>query len=160
MVQYPVAVFDYLIVSEPQDAPAVLIEEGVASVVIAGLRMLATVGFDHQPRFRTGKIDDIRRYHELSPEAPAQLATAQNTPERPLCVGCIDTQFPGALARLLTAAHIPFGIRHGIFGVVSAPTLTLPRKRGREFPRNALRSLPVVRRHVEHGDRLAEAFEG
>ena len=121
-LQYPVAIFHYLIVPEPQDAPTFLLKEAIASVVITGLSMLPTVGFNHQPRFRTGKIDDIWRYDELPPEAAAQLAVPQHAPERPFGIGCIVTQLPGAPARLLPTAHIPFGVRHGIFGVVSAPT--------------------------------------
>jgi len=98
--------------------------------VIAGLGMLPAIGLDDEPSFRASEVDDVWRYHELPPEAPAQLPVAQHLPQRPLGVDRIVT---AALARAGSAAR-----RRAYFvwdPAWLAPSLTLPASEGGNQPR-------------------------
>jgi hypothetical protein len=74
--------------------------------------MLSAVGFNDEPSFRTGEIDDIWGEHELSTETPAQLLVTQYLPKRALSIGRIVTQLPRPHAGLFTTSHIPSRIQH------------------------------------------------
>jgi hypothetical protein len=63
--------------------PTASFEEGIASIVIAGVSMLAAICFNEEPRFRTSEVGDIPPNHKLPAKTPAQLALTENPPERP-----------------------------------------------------------------------------
>jgi len=108
----------YVVVPEPQNLPAFLTQERIAPVVIARLGMLSAIGFDNQAGFWTGKIDDVRCDDELTAETKPQLPIAQDLPKGTLRICRIATEFPRALADVLSAAQISFRIsRHsGVWG--------------------------------------------
>jgi hypothetical protein len=75
-----------VVVPKSQYPPTFARQERVAPVVIARQGVLSAIGFDNQTRFKTDKIDDIRRYRKLSPKPPAKLILTQHPPQRALCV--------------------------------------------------------------------------
>ena len=151
----PVTIFYNLVVPKSQDAPAFFFKEGIAPIVIAGLGMLPAIGFDDEPGFGTCKIDDIWGDHELSSETPAQLLVAQQVPKRPLGIGRICYAIPSRARSV---------VRRPAYSVWDpawlAPTLTLPRKRGRELHHAGGPRESAVAGDVIDGDGLAEALEG
>jgi len=70
----------------------------VATLVLAGTRMLASVDLNNQPRFDIGKINNIGRDRKLPPDAPSKSIAAQFSPQQPLCVSHIPPQLPCAVA--------------------------------------------------------------
>ncbi len=72
-----------LIVPEPEDAVALLMQESAASFILRLLfRMLPTVQFDHQPVLKTNEVDDERPDRLLPPEfAARKLSVTQPAPE-------------------------------------------------------------------------------
>src|SRR5690242_1435764 len=103
---------------------------------IAGC-VLSAIGFDHETSLDTCEIDDIGRDRMLPPEAPTELLVAQSVPKRPFCFRHIAAQLLCSPGHCKAAPH--FGSPFGKFSLDSriatsavAPTLTLPRARGRE----------------------------
>jgi hypothetical protein len=89
-LQHAVAVFQNFVVPETENTPTTPFEKGIASIMIAGRSMVAAICFDDEPRFRTGKIGDIRPDHELPAKTPAQLTLAEDPPKRPFGIRSVS----------------------------------------------------------------------
>jgi hypothetical protein len=107
-----------------ENAPASLVQLPVTQVMIAGARMLATIGFDDQARIEAREIDDVGRDRELASKSPAKPIIAEFSPQHLLGVCHIPTQLTRVFLARKPAPHVcPIG-RHN-------PHPTLPRLRGR-----------------------------
>ena len=66
------------VIPEPQHLQSFAVEEKIARRVGGAVQMLAAVGFDHQPRFQAGEVDDVGTDGVLPAEAVAvDLAVPQ-----------------------------------------------------------------------------------
>jgi len=127
-----------------------LVQSFVPQNVVARAPVLSAVGFDHEARLDTSEIDDVGRDRMLPSKTSTELVVPQHIPQQFLRFCRVPAQTASAPNDRRATTHVPTApLSREILPyppcrrkTSQAPTLTLPRQRGRESPAQLLHWRP------------------